>query len=203
MPTMTLYYSPTSPYVRKVMIAAHELGLAGQLELSTLSVTPTAPNDAYARQNPLMKVPALALGDGRTLIDSVVICEYLDALAGPRLFPSGEARWDALRLHALANGSIDAALLARYEGNLRPEQLRWAEWSRGQLAKVDHALDALDAESAGWRDTFHIGQIAVCCALGYLDFRFPDRPWRASRPRLARWWEAASRREAVQRTAPR
>jgi glutathione S-transferase len=203
MDKMTLYYSPTSPYVRKVMICAHELGLADRLELHPEKVTPVTPSADYARRNPLMKVPALGLADGRTLIDSAVICEYLDSLAGHRFFPAGDARWNALRLQAVAQGAMDAGVLARYEANLRPEPLRWAEWSAGQFAKVDNALDALEQESSSWRDTFHIGQVTVCCALGFLDFRLPERPWRSSRPRLARWWEQTGMRDSVQRTAPR
>lgn len=100
MDKMTLYYSPTSPYVRKVMICAHELGLADRLELHPEKVTPVTPSADYARRNPLMKVPALGIADGRTLIDSAVICEYLDSLADHRFFPSGNARWNALRLQA-------------------------------------------------------------------------------------------------------
>src|SRR4029078_9455186 len=112
-----LHYSAASPFVRKVLVCANELGLADQVELVPTKVVPSEPNLEYARVNPLMKVPSLVLDDGLVLFDSVVICEYLDARAGGgKLFPApGDARWRALRLHAAANGLLDAAVLNRYE----------------------------------------------------------------------------------------
>jgi glutathione S-transferase len=204
MPTMKLYYSSTSPYVRKVMICAHELGSAEAIETVPVKVTPIAPNADYAVRNPLMKVPALELPDGRQMMDSLVICEYLDSLGGQRLFPrSGDARWDALCLHALGDGMMDAALLARYELALRPHALRWDDWLNGQYTKVDNALDTLEAAAGSWGQSFLIGQIAVTCALGFLDFRFADRSWRTGRPALSAWFAAVAERESVRLTQPR
>ncbi|HZZ93958.1 MAG TPA: glutathione S-transferase [Usitatibacter sp.] len=201
---MKLHYSAASPFVRKVLVCAHELGLAGQIELVTTKVVPSEPNRDYARVAPLMKVPALQTDDGLALFDSVVICEYLDDRAGGgKLFPArGEARWRALRLHAAANGILDAAVLNRYETFLRPEALRWKAWSEGQLLKVDQSLDFLE-QNAGELAHVDIGSIGAGCALGYLDFRYADRDWRAAHPQLASWWEKAAKRPAFEKTVPK
>ncbi len=199
--SMTLYASPTSPYARKVLVCARELGMIDTLELVAMSVAPQAPNHDYAVHNPLMKLPALERADGVHLYDSVVICEYLDTLAHGRLFPrEGEARWQALRLHALADGVLDAAVLARYETALRPEALRWDAWVGGQLAKIDHALDACEAEPP--EGPLDIGQIGLACALGYLDFRFADRRWREGRQALEAWYESVAERPSLRATRP-
>jgi len=134
----------------------------------------------------------------------MVICEYLDSLpGGPKLFPAeGERRWSALRVQAMANGILDAAVLTRYETAVRPAQLRWDAWTQGQLLKVDQALDVLEREAAKF-DGLDIGTIAVGCALGYLDFRYADRNWRATRPQLARWYESIARRPSFEKTVPK
>jgi glutathione S-transferase len=201
---MKLYYAAASPFVRKVLVCAHELGLADRLEIVSTKVVPSEPNRDYSRVAPLMKVPALERADGVTLFDSVVICEYLDSLStGVKLFPAtGEARWRALRLHALANGILDAAVLTRYETFLRPAELRWKSWVDGQLLKVDQALDVLEA-SVAELDGMTIGTVNAGCALGYLDFRFGDRAWRAGRPRLAAFFESMMKRRSFQETVPK
>lgn len=200
---MKLHYSPASPYVRKVNVCAEELGLASRIEIVPTKVLPSEPNRDYGKVAPLMKVPSLELDDGTTLYDSVVICEYLDHLAGGKLFPpAGDARWRALRLHALANGILDAAILARYESFLRPVELRWDAWTQGQLAKVDQGLDFLE-RSVGELQGIHIGTISVGCALGYLDFRFADRGWRKSHPKLGAWFDEISKRESFRKTVPK
>jgi glutathione S-transferase len=190
--------------VRKVNICAEELGLASRIENVPTKVVPSEPNREYARSAPLMKVPSLVLDNGTVLFDSVVICEYLDNLAGGgKLFPApGEARWRALRIHALANGILDAAILARYENFLRPEPLRWDAWTQGQLAKVDQGVDELE-RSAGELKGMDIGSIAAGCVLGYLDFRYADRDWRGKHPKLAAWFEETSKRESFKKTVPR
>lgn len=200
---MKLYYSSASPFVRKVLVCAHECGVAARIELAPTKVLPSEPNREFARVTPLMKLPALECDDGMVLFDSVVICEYLDSLSkGGQLFPAqGEARWRALRLHALADGILDAAVLARYENNVRPEQLRWKTWTDGQLLKVDQALDFLE-QSRGDLEGITIGTIAAGCALGYLDFRYADRRWREGRPNLAAWFEVISKRPSFQKTVP-
>jgi len=199
---MKLYYSATSPYVRKVVVCAHELGLFDRLELLPTKVVPTEPNREYGGVAPLMKVPALERDDGQPLFDSIVICEYLDSLGGDKLFPKGEARWKALRLNALADGVLDAAVLTRYENFVRPENLRWKTWGDGQLLKVDQSLDFLE-KHAGDLEGVNVGTIAVGCALGYLDFRYADRGWPQKHPKLAAWWKKMGARPSFEKTVPK
>ena len=200
---MKLHWSSASPYVRKVNVCAEELGLASRIENVPTKVLPSEPNRDYGKVAPLMKVPSLELDDGTVLYDSIVICEYLDSIAGNKLFPAaGPARWKALRLHALANGILDAAVLARYEGFLRPEPLRWDAWSQGQLSKVDQGLEFLERNVADLKG-IDIGTIAVGCALGYIDFRFADRGWRQKHPKLAAWFDEMSKRDSFRKTVPK
>jgi glutathione S-transferase len=197
-----LYFNPASPYVRKVRVTAHELGLSDQIELISVSLTPVSPHEGVRSSNPIGKIPALITDDGTTFYDSPVVCEYLDALAGGnRIFPAaGAARWTALRRQALADGIMDAAVLTRYEEAARPKELRWQEWVDGQLLKVRTALDALERED--FDGAFDIGKISVACALGYLDLRFAKERWRESRPRLAAWANAIGQRPSLAATAP-
>lgn len=183
---MKLYYSPLSPYARKVRVLAIETGLADRIAVEIVSAAPNQPDLPIVRTNPLGKIPALVLEDGTALFDSRVIAEYLDTLHdGPRFHPaSGPPRWAALRRQALADGATDAALLARYELALRPADRRWSDWVDGQMAKIRHALDALEAEIGAQDGLATIGDIATACLLGYLDIRFPDETWRAGRPNL-------------------
>jgi glutathione S-transferase len=185
---LLLHWSPKSPFVRKVMIAARELGLDERLTLQRTVVRMSAPNQELMQQNPLGKIPTLVLPDGSILCDSIVICEYLDELAGGgRLFPRGEARWPALRLQAVANGLLDLLILWRNERD-KPEEKQTAAWLDSFALKARTALDQFDAEAevlAG--RPFDIGQIALGCCLSYLDFRFPDLAWREGRDRLAAW----------------
>ena len=213
---MKLRYSPTSPYVRKVSVTAIELGLAGRIERI---LTNTQDRDSgIAEHNPLGKVPALILDDGGVLYDSPVICEYLDSLHdGAKLFPAeGAARWTALRQQALADGILDAAILCMIETLRRPEPLRWQGWIDHQTGKVLCALDQLEAEASGPETSesgasgsgtlagpLTIGRIAAGCALGYLDFRFPELGWRDGRAGLAAWYAVFAQRPAMQETVPR
>lgn len=204
---MRLFHSPTSPYVRKVMVVLHETGQLGDVELVTGSGTPVDPGAAPLDANPLGKVPALERPDGPALYDSRVICRYLDARAkggaGAGLYPEGARLWDTLTMEATGDGILDAALLMVYEARIRPEALRFAPWVEGQWSKVDRALDALESrwidELAGPLDA---GQISVACALGYLDFRHDARGWRTGRPRLAAWFEGFAARPSMQATVP-
>jgi glutathione S-transferase len=199
---MKLYFNPASPFVRKVRVTAHELGLSDRIELCSVTLTPVSPHEDVRSDNPLGKIPALVTDDGAVLYDSPVICEYLDALAGGnRIFPSpGGARWTALRRQALADGIMDAAVLIRYEQALRPQELRWQDWTEGQWLKIRTALDALEHEDLP--AALDIGTIAVACALGYLDLRFAGEGWRTSRPRLAAWMAACSQRPSLATTTP-
>jgi glutathione S-transferase len=200
---MKMRYSPNSPYVRKCMVLALETGIAGKIEKLPASTAPTNPNKELAQDNPLAKIPALITDDGQALFDSPVICEYLDSQhGGNRVFPAeGKARWTALRQQALGDGILDAALLGRYEMT-RPEEKRWKDWSEGQMFKIRSGLDALEADVAALSGPLTIGQITVGCALGYLDFRYPNENWRAAHPRLAAWYDAFAKRPAMKETVP-
>lgn len=200
---MHLYFSPTSPYVRKVMVLLHETGQIGEVELVIGSGNPVDPAGAPLDANPLGKVPALERPDGPALYDSRVICRYLDARAGAGLYPEGARLWDTLTVEATGDGILDAALLMVYEGRIRPEELRFAPWVEGQWAKVDRALDALETRwIAHLEGPLDAGQIAVGCALGYLDFRHDARDWRNGRPRLAGWFAGFDVRASMRATVP-
>jgi glutathione S-transferase len=201
---MKLHWSPRSPFVRKVMIFAHEAGLADRIDLVRTVVALDRPHRELMRENPLGKIPTLTTGDGKVLFDSIVICEYLDSLhGGPRLFPQEpESRWRALRWHALGNGMLDTLILWRFE-RMRPEPQRSRELLDAFELKVRAALDALEKEAAALAQApFGIGHIGVGTALGYIDFRFSDLAWRDGRPRLAEWYAAFAQRPSVQRTLP-
>jgi glutathione S-transferase len=198
-----LRHSPNSPYVRKVVAFAIETGLRERIEL--VPTDPWAADTDLAEQNPLGKVPTLiADEEGMTLFGSTLICEYLDGLHdSPPLFPpSGRPRWLALRRVALADGILDAAVLRNVERNRRPEEKRWADWERRQANAVRRALDALEAEAGDLAPPATIDQIAVACALGYLDFRFAGEDWRTEHPNLAGWFADFAERPSLRETAP-
>jgi glutathione S-transferase len=199
---MKLYFSPASPYARKVRVSAFELGLAARIELLPVTLSPISPNAQLREHNPLGKIPVLLTESGEALYDSPVICEYLDALAGGgRLWPpAGPARWRALRRQALADGITDAAVLVRYEQTVRPEALRWSEWIEGQRLKIRTALAELESDSL--EGPFDIGAISIACALGYLDLRFAEERWREHQPRLAGWLATLAQRPSLASTTP-
>lgn len=199
---MKLFHSPTSPYVRKVLVLIAEAGIEG-IELVAAAGTPVAPDAGVIERNPLGKIPALCREDGPTLYDSRVICQFLDSSNGGRFYPDGAKRWDTLTVEATADGILDAALLMVYESRIRPEEIRYAPWVEGQWAKIDRALDVLETR---WIDHLNgpldMAQIAVACALGYIDFRHGSRDWRKTRPKLAAWESAFARRPSMQATIP-
>ncbi|MDB5859708.1 MAG: Glutathione S-transferase [Ramlibacter sp.] len=195
---MKILFSPFSPYVRKCLVAAHELGLNDKLQLLPSNAHPVNRDQEIIRDNPLGKVPTFHSDDGQVLYDSRVICEYLNDLARGSLFPaSGTARWQALTLQALGDGMLDAALLARYEDVARPEALRWPEWRAAQLDKAETALAHLDARPALLAQRVDIGAITVGCALWYLDLRFADFGWRDRHPQVAQWYATFGQRPSM------
>jgi glutathione S-transferase len=198
---MKLFFSPTSPYVRKVRIAAIELGLEDQIELILTNPWDNPPELADA--NPLGKVPALLISDNEILFDSPVICEYLDSLNREvTLLPSsGQARWDALRLQALADGILDAAVMIRYD-SLRPEAEQYSGMRTRQINVIRRALISLCSEMTRLIGPVTIGQIAVACAIGYLDFRLAEEDWRKLHPKLDCWYVSWMQRESMQVTMP-
>lgn len=196
---LTLHWSPRSPYVRKVMVCAHELGLVDRIHKVRSVAAMLKPNAALMQDNPLSKIPTLVREDGSTLFDSVVICEYLNDLAGGTLFPaSGEAKWQALRWHAFGDGFLDALILWRNE---REREQPLPALMEAFETKVAATLARLDEEAAALEKApFTIGTVAIACALGYMDFRFEAYGWRARAPRLARWHAGVSERPSMQAT---
>jgi glutathione S-transferase len=200
---MKLWYSPTSPYVRKVMVTAIKTGLINRID-----VIPTVSGDlssGIAQDNPLGKIPTLVTDGGEALYDSPVICEYLDSLHdGVKLFPpSGGARWRALRRQALADGIMDAGILRFLELKKRPEGERSPGWMEHNLAAVYRGLDALEEEADALADGVTIGHIAIAVMLGWLDFRREPGDWRVGRPSLAAWYDTFSARRSMTETAPK
>jgi glutathione S-transferase len=200
---LKIYYAAASPFARKCLVAAHELGLHERIELVPAAAHPVNRDMAVVAHNPLGKIPTLITDDGTVLYDSRVICEYLDAQGDTRLVPrEGPARWHVLVDQSLADGVMDAAVLARYEAVVRPEPLRWNDWTTGQLAKVGSGLDALEARATGFGGRVDLGTIAFACALGYLDYRFSSMHWRDRRPATAAWFQTFAARESMVATQP-
>lgn len=195
---MKLYQSPASPYARKVIMCAHELGLLPKIELKLTS--PQA-DEGYGKVNPIHRIPALELDDGLVLFDSRVICEYLDSIGGNKLLPaSGLGRFRVLKLQAMADGLCDAAVPRRQE-TLRAPERQSKEFLASRERMIRQICDAWEA-TVDQLSSVNIGTIAVAAALGYLDFRFPGDEWRKGRPKLAKWHEEFARRPAYQATIP-
>lgn len=202
-PILRLYHATTSPYVRKVMAVATQLGLASQIELLASDAHPIERDSRIATFNPIGKIPAAQTRDGQLLFDSRVICEYLDDYAQGGLFPVGAARWEALAHQALGDGLLDAALLARYERLARPKELQFDVWYQAQMGKVQSALTSIEQQAPTLVNTpCDIGAITLGCALGYLDFRFPDLVWRSQCPQAARWFTDFDAQPAMSATRP-
>ncbi len=198
---MKILFSPFSPYVRKCLVLGMELGLNERISLLPSSAHPVNRDQTIIAANPLGKVPTLFTDDGQILYDSRVICEYLNDLAAGSMFPPpGPDRWKTLSLQALADGMLDAALLARYEDVARPEAVRWPQWKSAQLDKVETSLTALNAEPGQLEGRVDIGSIAVGCALWYLDLRFADLGWRDRYPKVSSWYAQFSQRPAMAAT---
>jgi glutathione S-transferase len=201
---MRLFHSPTSPFVRKVMVLLHEAEATDRVGLVPVMGTPLDPGTLPVDRNPLGKIPALERDEGPTLYDSRVICRYLDDLLGSGFYPAAPRLWDTLVLEATADGMTDAAVLMRYEMHVRSAGTRSPEWVEAQWAKVDRALTALeDRWTSHLAGPLDMGQIAVGCALGYLDFRQADRDWRAGRPGLSAWFDRFNARPSMLQTAPK
>lgn len=196
---MKLYHTPSSPYVRKVLVMAYETGQ--DVEIVPCAANPVTRDQTVVDVNPTGRIPTAILDDGEPLYDSRVITRWLDTRHdGPRMYPEGDALWPVLRREAMADGLLDAALLARFETAMRPADLRWPEWLQGQMDKIGSSLDRMDAEADSLSGV-DAGTIAVACALSYLDFRFSDYDWRGSHPALAAWYAGFAERDAMKRTA--
>ena len=194
---MKLRFAPTSPYVRKCLVVAHETGLGNQIEI--VPTNPWEPDTTIATDNPLGKVPALTTEDGLSLFDSRVICEYLDSQSNnPHLFPRGLTRWPVLRLAAIGEGILDAADARIMESRRAAEKIDHA-WDMRKKRAIERALDELEHLAGGFTG-IDIGLITVGCALGELDFRFPGEDWRSSRPTLTAWYADFSQRPSMAQT---
>jgi len=208
MAVMKLLYQTHSPYARKALVAAPEMGLHQSLTVIHHETSPTRRNDEVFALNPLGKVPVLICDDGSVLFDSNVICEYLDGLhPGPRLIPSQpRLRLRALKMQALAQGIADAGIAARWESERRPANLRWPVMRDGQVAKIAAACDFLEQElntqqtgtavgrmAVGYPD---IGDIALATALSWVEFR-RVYDFLTGRPQLARWYATLSARPSM------
>ena len=201
---MQLYYSPNSPYARKARIIIHELNLGSRVQ----EVAVTLPADAKLRAiNPLGKIPVLVLDDNSVIYDSPVICEYLDELGQgkfvPRasLFREAQGRWRALTLQALGDGLADAVVRRNQEMRL-PEDKRSPEVIQRQTASIEAAFGVAERACAKFPEQPTIGEIAIACAIGYLDLRVPNDGWRDRYPQLARWLDVFSQRPSAQATKP-
>lgn len=198
---MKLYYSTTSPYVRKVRVVAREKGLADSIE-EILSNPHERPPELQ-RVNPLGKVPALLLDDGTALYDSPVICEYLDSLNDTvQLIPSDESRWAVLKAQALADGVFDVAVSAVLEtrrpaNEQSPSAIEhWQNQMRAAVKEMAVQLPALPGELS-------LGHLSFAVALAYLHFRHPDLEWPSfADPALVSWFDDFKQRPSIQQTAP-
>ena len=198
---MQLFDNPASPYCRKVKVLLHETGQIGDVEILFAVGHPIAQAEMPTAHNPLGKIPTLLRDDGPAIYDSRVICRFLNDRAKADLYPEPRI-WETLTLEATADGIMEAAVLMVYEARCRPESLRSEDWVEAQWDKTSRALDALETRwMSHLSGPLDIGQIAVGCALGYLNFRHSGRDWRAGRPELASWFAAFEQRSSMQATA--
>ena len=199
---MQLRTSGTTPYGRKVMLVVHELKLTDKIEI----MAPVRDKwiQGISPENPLGKVPTLITADGLVLYDSIVICEYLNDLAKGKLFPaSGTAKYKALRLHALADGILEAAIAQRIETHMRPAHLQWTDFLSRQRNSVDNSLKVTEQLVKEFNKEPTIGELSIAAALGYLDFRFPQDNWHKSYSQLDIWYQEISKRPSMKATMPK
>ncbi len=199
---MKLIMSPASPFVRKVAVLILETGQQGDVEQVEVATTPVNTAEAVWAANPLGKIPALVLEDGRALYDSRVITRFLDDRVNAGLYPE-DRLWDVLTLEATADGILEAAVLMVYEGRVRPPELCSDVWVEAQWTKAMTAVKAVnDRWLAQLEGPLDMAQIAIACALGYLDFRHSDRDWRKGNAALAEWYAGFETRPAMLATRP-
>ncbi|MBY6155077.1 glutathione S-transferase [Vannielia litorea] len=197
-----LHHSPASPFVRMVMVVAHEVGLADEIDCVEAVGTPLEPGTMPVAQNPLGKIPTLERPDGPAMFDSRVICRFLDTQGSGTLYPESRI-WEVLTLEALAHGFTEAILAMTYEGRLRPEAMQSAEIMEAQWGKAQRAATHANARwMSHLSGPLDVAQIALACGLGYADFRHPHRDWRAGNEALAEWYARFCERPSMQATRP-
>jgi glutathione S-transferase len=195
---MKLYWSPNSPYARKVVVVTKEMQIDHSVEIIETSAIPTKENAVLSALNPLTRIPTLQLTTGEVLFDSSLICEYLDEFSDGGLLPEpGPVRRQVLKLELLGVDIMDRAIVCRQE-TIRPESYRWSGWVDAQFDWIGKILDTLDANVPSLNPD--LGTIILGCALEYLDFRFRDRPWRSERPQLSVWHEQFALRPSMAST---
>src|SRR6202451_4201180 len=201
---MKLSYSPASPFARKVRIAAIELGLIDRIEFMPAAVVPGQPNDEYSRITPLKKLPVLILDNGEVILDSYVIVEYLDELAGGgKLIPaSGPDRWKVKSDHSMLQGMLDSMLLCRYENMVRPKELKWQAWADDHWNRAWKGGAAFTDRPELWSRPLDIVQISLAVVLGYADFRYADCGWRKAYPNLDTFHERVLERPSIKISWP-
>jgi glutathione S-transferase len=201
---MKLYGDLISPFVRTVLVTAHEVGLAGRVTRVDAKVDPAAANAELAKIAPLGKIPVLVTDHGHPLYDSRVIVEYLCHISGNKnLLPDeGVKRFRVLTLQALAMGLADSAVAFRYETAARPQGLQWQGWMERTKLRAAHVFDGLEAHWIACLEDTNAGSIATAVALSYIDFRLPDWSWRSGHPGLAAFHATFAGRDSMVQTQP-
>jgi glutathione S-transferase len=194
---MLLYLNPPSPYARKVVVVAHEVGLAEKIEI--LKFDPWTDPEGLIEVTPLCKVPVLRAKTGEIFVESSTICEFLMEAAGQPLPAAASERFEILRRAALAHGMMDAAFVSVIEKR-RPQEKQWQDWVVRQRRALVRTLPTLELPPP---ERFDLGDITLACTLAYLDFRLDDLPWRNKRPDLSHWLDDVSQRSSMIATAPR
>ena len=199
---MKLSFSAASPFARKVRIAAIELGLIDKIEFTPATVAPGTANEDYSKITPLKKLPVLITNDGDVILDSYVIVEYLDELAGGgKLIPaSGPERWKVKSDHSLLQGMLDSMLLCRYERMVRPA--KWQAWDDDHWNRAWSGMAHFEKQTQMLSGPLSIAQIGLVCVLGYADFRFADCGWRKAYPKLDAFHQKMLERQSVKISVP-
>ena len=203
---MILYYSRPSPFARNALVALIETKQLDDVVLEEVKIGPMAPGEIVPAANPLGKIPTLLLPNGSSIIDSKYICRYIDEANpnsdGQKLYPRGEDIWPALRLEALADGILEAAVLLIYEIRIRPEELRVKEWVDAQLLKINRTLDHLEDNISQLLENINMGCLTIAISLDYLDFRHEYIGWRKNHPKLSAWHDRIKSRQSLNETYP-
>lgn len=199
---MQIIFSPPSPFVRKVRVLIREIGFLDRVEEVEVSTTPLASAPDVLAANPLGKIPALIRPDGPALYDSRVITRYLDDLSGAGLYPESRL-YEVLTLEATADAIMEACVLMTYEGRLRPPEQQSPDWVDAQWHKASRAIAAVNSRwMSHLTGPLNMAQIAVGCALSYVDLRHDERGWRNGNDALATWHAEFENRAAMQDTKP-